>query len=354
MPVIHSRRSSKAGLPPGTLVHLGRHIGDKATITVINYNSDTFRKATTTDVEECFAFIDPAMTTWINVDAISDPKIVESIGTHFGLHSLLLEDVMSTDQRPKMDDYEDYLYIVLNRLLYDMDSQSVDSDQVSFVLGRDYLITFLERPSHVFNPVIERMQVDKSRERKNGPDYLLYALMDVIVDNYFAIIEKGDDMLEDLESKLVAGERIQTLKTIQKMKKQLITVRKTIWPVREAIASIERNESNLISPSLSIYFRDLYDHSIHAFNNVEIMREMVSGSLEIYLSSVSNRLNEVMKVLAIISTIFMPLTFIAGVYGMNFKNIPEIESRYGYAGSLVLMGLVVIAMVIFFKKKKWF
>ncbi|MHB8110320.1 MAG: magnesium/cobalt transporter CorA [Syntrophorhabdaceae bacterium] len=354
MPVLHSRRSSKAGLPPGTLLHLGRHFFEKATLTVVNYNDEIFRMDKTSNVEECFALIDTSMKTWINVDAISDAKTMEAIGEHFGLHPLMLEDIMNTDQRPKMDDYEDYLFVVLKGLLINVESQSLDADQISFVLGRNYIISFLERPSEVFRPVIERLQIDRSRIRKNGPDYLLYSLMDIIVDNYFAIIEKGSDLLEDLEVKLLAGTRTETLNMILKMKKDMIVARKTIWPVREVLSSLDRNESELISPSLLIYFRDIYDHSVHAIDNIENLREMLSGMLDIYLSSISNRLNEVMKVLTIISTIFMPLTFIAGVYGMNFKNMPEIQSQYGYAASLVLMGFVVITLLIFFKRKKWF
>jgi len=348
------RHSSKAGLPPGTLVHLGRHVAEKATITVINYNEDTYRVKETTSTDECFSLIDPSMATWINVDAVSDPRTVEAIGKHFGLHPLLLEDVMNTDQRPKIDNYEDHLFLVLKMILINVDTRAPEADQVSFVLGRNYLISFLERPSEVFLPAVDRLQDVRSRIRKNGPDYLLYTLVDVIVDNYFAIIDKGSEILEELETRVIAGARTDTLVDIQKRKRDFMFLRKSIAPLRDVLLAIERNDTDLISPSLMVFFRDIADHSIRVIDNIETSREMLSGMLDIYLSSVSNRLNEVMKVLTVISTIFMPLTFIAGVYGMNFHNMPEIGWPYGYYASLVLMAFVVITMLIFFKRKKWF
>ena len=354
MPERDPRHSSKAGLPPGTLVHLGRHVAEKATITVINYNEDTYRVKETTSTDECFSLIDPSMVTWINVDAVSDPQTVEAIGKHFGLHPLLLEDVMNTDQRPKMDNYDDYLFLVLKMIMINVDTRAPEADQVSFVLGRNYLISFLERPSEVFLSAVERLQAERSRIRKNGPDYLLYTLVDVIVDNYFAIIDKGSEILEELEARVIRGVRTETLIDIQRRKRDFMFLRKSISPLRDVLLAIERNDTDLISPSLMVFFRDIADHSIRVIDNIETSREMLSGMLDIYLSSVSNRLNEVMKVLTVISTIFMPLTFIAGVYGMNFHNMPEIGWPYGYYASLVLMALVVITMLIFFKRKKWF
>ena len=228
-----SRRSVKAGLPPGTLVHLGRHVAEKAAITVVNYDEDNLRVTEASTVEECVKLIDPSMVTWINIDAISDAKTVEAVGSHFGLHPLVMEDIMNTDQRPKLDDYEDYLFIVLKILLVNVDSRSLESDQVSFVLGKNYIVTFLERRSELFDPVMDRLKIEKSRIRKNGPDYLLYSLIDAIVDSYFAIIEAGSDVLEDLETRVVSGSRVETLNSIQRMKKELIFLRKTIWPLRD-------------------------------------------------------------------------------------------------------------------------
>ncbi len=353
MPVTHTRRSSKAGLPPGTLVHLGRHAAEKAAFTVVNYNEDSFRIRETSSVEECFSFMDPSMTTWVNVDAVSDAKTVEAFGSHFDLHPLLLEDIMNTDQRPKMDDYEDHLFLVLKMILINIDTRAPEADQISFVLGRSYLITFLERPSDVFLPAVERLQIDKSRIRRNGPDYLLYTLVDIIVDDYFAIIDKGSEILEDLEGRVITGVRTETLIDIQKRKRDFIFLRKSISPLRDVLLTIERNDTDLIAPSLMIFFRDIADHSMRVIDGIETSREMLSGMLDIYLSSISNRLNEVMKVLTIISTIFMPLTFIAGVYGMNFEHLPEKDWYYGYYFCLGLMASVVIIMMVFFRRKKW-
>ncbi len=354
MPERNARRSSKAGLPPGTLVHLGRHVAEKATLTIISYSKDTCRVRETTSLEECFAFIDPSMVTWINIDAVNDAKTVEAIGKHFNLHPLLLEDIMNTGQRPKMDEYEDHLFLVLKMLLINVDTRSPEADQISFVLGRNYLVTFLERQSDVFLPAKERLQTESSRIRKSGPDYLLYTLVDIIVDNYFAIIDKGSEILDELESKVIAGAQRETLIEIQKRKRDFIFLRKSISPLRDVLLALQRKDTSLVSPSLIIFFRDIGDQSVHVIDSIETAREMLSGMLDIYLSSVSNRLNEVMKVLTIISTIFIPLTFIAGVYGMNFHNMPEIGWPYGYYASLVLMAFVVITMLIFFRKKKWF
>ncbi|NLT23391.1 MAG: magnesium/cobalt transporter CorA [Syntrophorhabdus sp.] len=349
-----SRRSAKAGLPPGSLVHVGKHAAGKATITVVTYGEGEFRVKEASSVEECFSLIDPSGVTWVNVDGINDAKTVEAIGSRFNLHPLLLEDVMNTEQRPKMEDYDNLLFLVLRVLFPDNGAGRIGSDQISFVLGDRYLISFQERKTDLFKAVIDRLQMGKSRIRKSGADYLLYSLIDVIVDNYFVILELIGDNVEEMEVRLISGGRVETLAAIQRMKKDLIYLRRSVWPLREALSGLERGESRLISGGLHVFFRDIYDHTIHAIDTIESLRDMLSGMLDIYLSSVSNRLNQVMKVLTIISTIFIPLTFIAGVYGMNFKNIPEIGWEYGYPASLALMVLVSLAMLYYFKKKKWF
>lgn len=321
---------------------------------MVNYSDEDFRIKEATSVEECFSLIDASMVTWINVDDISDARTIEAIGSHFNLHPLLLEDVMNADQRPKMDDYDNHLFLVLKVLFIDPKLGRIESDQVSFVLGEKYLISFQERHSDLFNSILDRLRMGKSRVRRSKADYLLYSLIDIIVDNYFVVLETIGDTVEDVEAKLVSGPTAQTLGGIQRMKKDLIYLRKSVWPLREVLSSLERGESELISDTLRVYFRDIYDHSIHAIDTIETLRDMLSGMLDIYLSSVSNRLNQVMKVLTIISTIFIPLTFIAGVYGMNFKNIPEIGWAYGYPSVILLMILVTLAMLYYFKKKRWF
>jgi len=349
-----SRRSAKAGLPPGSLVHVGKHAAGKATITVATYDAGEFRIKESSSVEECFSLVDPSRVTWINVDGISDAKTVEAIGTHFNLHPLLMEDVMNTDQRPKMEDYDNLLFLVVRVLSPGNGTGGIEAEQSSFVLGDRCLISFQERKTDLFKGVIDRLQMVRSRVRKSGADYLLYSLIDVVVDNYFVILERMGDNVEEIETKLISGGRVETLNALQKMKKDLIYLRRSVWPLREVLSGLERGESRLISGTLHVFFRDIYDHTIHAIDTIETLRDMLSGMLDIYLSSVSNRLNQVMKVLTIISTIFIPLTFIAGVYGMNFKNMPEIGWPYGYPAVVVLMVLVSLAMLYYFKKKKWF
>jgi len=265
-----------------------------------------------------------------------------------------MEDVMNTDQRPKMEDYDNLLFLVVRVLSPGNGTGGIESEQSSFVLGDRCLISFQERKTDLFKGVIDRLQMVRSRVRKSGADYLLYSLIDVVVDNYFVILERMGDNVEEIETKLISGGRVETLNALQKMKKDLIYLRRSVWPLREVLSGLERGESRLISGTLHVFFRDIYDHTIHAIDTIETLRDMLSGMLDIYLSSVSNRLNQVMKVLTIISTIFIPLTFIAGVYGMNFKNMPEIGWPYGYPAVVVLMVLVSLAMLYYFKKKKWF
>ncbi len=305
-------------------------------------------------VEECFSFRDKPTVTWINVEGIHEVKVVEKLGSCFGLHPLVLEDILNTDQRPKMEVYGDYLYIVL-KMLYDGDeNRPVEGEQVSLILGSNFVISFQEgKEGDVFNPVRERIRGGKGVIRKMGSDYLVYSLIDIIVDHYFLILERLGEKIEVLEEELVAHPTTTTLQEIQKFKNQMTYVRRMVWPLREVISCLGRKESTLVKETTEIYLRDVYDHVVQAMDTIEVYREMLSGMLDIYLSSVSNRLNSVMKVLTIIATIFMPLTFIAGIYGMNFKHMPELEWRWGYPAVWLIVVIIGISMMIYFKKKKW-
>jgi magnesium transporter len=289
----------------------------------------------------------------MNVDGLHQVEILEKLGECYGLHPLVLEDILNTDQRPKMEDYGEYIYIVLKALDYNDKSNEIETEQISLILGSNFVFSFQEREGDTFDPIRERIKTGKGRIRRMGADYLAYALLDSIIDNYFIILEKLGEKIELLEEKLVTQPAPETLRTIHYLKREMIFLRKAVWPLREVINGLERGESSLIKESTRVYLRDVYDHTIQTIDTIETHRDMVSGMLDIYLSSVSNRLNSVMKVLTIIATIFMPLTFLAGVYGMNFKYMPELEWRWGYPFIWLIMVGIGVLMLIFFRKKKW-
>jgi magnesium transporter len=347
------KRSEKTGLPPGTLVHIGEKKAETPKITIMDYDETHFQEKEIKTIEECFLFKDTPTVTWINIDSLHQVEILEKLGECYGFHPLVLEDILNTDQRPKMEDYGEYLYIVLRILNYNDKSGEIESEQISLILGPNFIISFQEKEGTVFNPVRERIRNGKGRIRKMGPDYLAYALLDVIVDNYFVIMEKLGEKIEFLEEELVTQPGPETLQTIHHLKREMIFFRKAVWPLREVIGSLERGESPLVKGTSRVYLRDVYDHTIQVIDTIETFRDMVSGMLDIYLSSISNRLNAVMKVLTIIATIFMPLTFIAGIYGMNFKYMPELEWRWGYLMFWLIMIGIGAFMLIYFKKKRW-
>jgi magnesium transporter len=350
------KRSGKAGLSPGTLVYIGDKRASPVVVKVMDYTEQNYVEKTVKNVDECFQFKDTPSTSWINVDGIHEMGIVEKIGKHYDIHPLILEDIVNTGQRPKIEDFGDYIFIVMNILTYDEKTKDLDAEQVSFILREDCLITFKESngKNDVFEEVRVRIRNGKGRVRRMGTDYLAYTLIDSIVDNYFTILEKMGEDIDSLEDTLISNSNIKCLKDINKLKKELLFVRKAIWPLREVLGSLERSESSLIKKKTKIYLKDVYDHIIQVIDMVEALRDILSEMIDIYLSSISNTLPEVMKVLTIISTIFIPLTFLAGVYGMNFKFMPELEHPFGYPAILLLMGLVAVAMLVYFKLKKWF
>lgn len=345
--------TEKVGLPPGTLVHVGERKTGKVKIIIIDYDPENYQEKEVERIEECFPFKDKPTITWINIDGLQEVGIIEKIGAHFGIHPLILEDILHTRQRPKAEDLGDYLFIVLKMIYHNENEDETIGEQVSLILGQNYVISFQEREGDIFNPIRERIRNSKGRIRKGGADYLAHALVDAVVDHYFVILEKLGEKIESLEDELVTNPTPETLQIIHTLKRDLIFLRKSVWPLREVINALERGESPLITESTGIYLRDVYDHTIQVIETMETFRDMVSGMLDIYLSSVSNRMNEVMKVLTIIATIFIPLTFIAGIYGMNFKFMPELEWHWGYPTALVIMLILVGFMVMYFRKKKW-
>ena len=344
---------SRSGLSPGTLVHVGDRRVDKAKITVIDYDAETVTEKEVEAIDECFRFRETSSVTWINVDGIHDPAVIESLGTYFGIHSLILEDIMNTSQRPKFEDLGDYAYIVLKMIEYPPQKAEITIEQMSVVLGKNFVLSFQERPGDTFEPVRDRIRKGKGRIRKQGADYLAYALLDAIVDDYFVVLEQLGEQIEGLEDELISDPRKAILNKIHGLKREMIFLRKSVWPLREVVSRMERAESSLIRKTTGIFLRDVYDHTIQVIDNVETFRDMLSGMLDMYLSSVSNRMNEVMKFLTIIGTIFIPLTFLAGVYGMNFKVMPELGWRGGY---FILWGVMIaigVSLIFYFRRKKW-
>ncbi len=354
MAAVIKKRSKKAGLPPGTLVHIGEQRAEASKITVMSYHDTQFHEAELKTVEECFPYKDNPSVTWINIDGIHQNEILEKLSGHFGFHPLVMEDIMNTDQRPKMEDYTDYLYIVMKMLYYSGEEKKISTEQISLIVTPHIVISFQEGlVGDVFAPLRERLRNDKGRIRKMGADYLAYSLLDAVVDSYFMILEKLGEQIELLEDELIGNPVTETLHEIHYLKREMIFLRKAVWPLREVAGQMMRGESPLIHDSMKIYLRDVYDHTIHVIDTIETLRDMVTGMLDIYLSSVSNRLNAVMKVLTIIATIFIPLTFIVGVYGMNFKYMPELEWHYGYPLLWLIMIVIGVSMLIFFKKRNW-
>jgi magnesium transporter len=347
------KRSVKTGLPPGSLVFVGDKMAGESKITVIEYDESQFREKSLKTVNECFTFKNKPSTTWIDVQLVHQTEITERLGECYGFHPLVLEDILNTDQRPKMEDFGNYLYIVLRMLSCNGNNSAIDSEQISLILGPNYVISFQEKEADVFNPVRDWIRAGKGRIRKAGADYLAYCLLDAIVDNYFIVLEKHGERIEILEEQLIANPKPATLQAIHSLKRDMIFLRRSVWPLREVIAALEREGTSLISDSTRLYLRDVYDHTIQVIDALETFRDMLSGMLDIYLSSVSNRLNEVMKVLTIIATVFIPLTFIVGIYGMNFKYMPELEWHWGYPAVLLLMLVISLFMVAFFRRKKW-
>ena len=353
MPKLYRKRQKQAGLPPGTLVYAGDKRIEKAKISIIDYDEKKFQETEIAELEQCFPFKDEPTVTWINIDGIHDVELVEKLGTHFGVHPLVLEDIVSVGQRPKMEDFEDYIFIILKMISFEDTTGDLNAEQVSLLVGRSFVISFQEHEGDVFEPVRERLRNKKGRIIKAGADYLAYALIDIIVDNYFTVLEKIGDRMESMDDKIVGNPVPETLQEIRALKREMIFLRKSVWPLREVISSLERLESKLMHKTTRIYLRDVYDHTIQVIDTIEALRDMVSGHLDIYMSSISNKMNEVMKVLTIIATIFIPLTFIAGIYGMNLEFMPELKVPWAYPAVWGVMAAVTMGMLAYFRRKRW-
>ncbi len=349
-------RTKKVGLPPGTLVHVGEERTGPVRITILDYDQDQLQEFCVTSIDQCLNFKAKQSTTWIDVVGVHRPEVIEKIGDCFDIHPLVLEDIVHTEQRPKMEDYDDYIFIVLKMLASvetDDGEEEIRSEQVSLIVGRGFVISFQEAEGDVFDPVRDRIRKAKGKIRRKGADYLAYALIDAVVDNYFLILEDVGEDLEVLEDELVAKPGPGTSKEIHDMKRDMIFLRKSVWPLREVISRLSRGESELFEESTNLYLRDVYDHIVQVIDTIETYRDILSGMLDINLSSISNRMNEVMKVLTIIATIFIPLTLVAGIYGMNFDYMPELRWHWGYPAVLLFMLVTGLLMVLYFRRRGW-
>lgn len=344
----------KRDQPPGKLIYVGDEKNEPVKIQVIDFNVGAFEEKEFTDPKECFVYKEKSTNTWINVTGIHEPEILQQIGEHYGISSLVLEDIMNTNARPKVDDDKNYLFIILKMIDFDEEKQMITNEQVSLVLGSNYLISFQENEKDLFDKIRERLKLDTTRLRALGTDYLAYSIMDKIIDNYFFISEKMGDFLEDMEEEVTENPRNDFIQRLNELKQSNIYLRKSVWPLREVINFLLRGESKQIKTETLPYFRDLYDHTVQVIDTVETYRDLLSDIMDVYLSSISLKMNEVMKVLTIISTIFIPLTFIVGVYGMNFQFMPELNWKEGYYLIWGIMIFIAISMIIYFKRKKWF
>lgn len=346
-------RRKPVGSSPGTVMYVGEERTDPILITHIKYDP----QGVSGPVQVKPADVKPASgekaISWYTIDGVHDTETLRIIGENFQLHPLVIEDIANTGQRPKLEDFESYIFIAMKMITYDSEAKELVAEHVSIILGQGFVLAFLEDEGDVFEPIRARIQAGKGKIRKLGADYLAYALMDAVIDNYFEVLEDIGEQIEEVEDEVVHTPTVKTLHTVHSLKRELIFLRRAVWPMREIANSLLRDESDLVSNETRVYLRDLYDHTVHVMDTVETLRDIVAGMLDVYLSSVSNKLNQVMKVLTVMSSVFIPLTFVAGVYGMNFQYMPELQWRYGYPSVMGGMALVAAALLIAFRRRGW-
>ncbi len=347
------RRMKEPGLTPGTLVHTGVQKVDRVRTTYLDFDPSHVSEAEVDSVDACFPFKSSPTVSWVNVDGLHEVDLVRRLGEHFGWHPLLMEDIVGTSQRAKVEEYEDHLFVVLPMLRWDAEHNQVDQEQLSMVLGDRYLFTFQERAGDVFNPVRERIRSAKGRVRSRGADYLAYALMDAVVDSCFQVLEAIGDRTEALEEQLLADSGQSAMIQLHALKRELIAMRRAIWPMRDALAQVVRDEEDMFTPETEVFLRDVHDHAVQVVESVEVLRDVVSGAVDLHLSMMTTRTNEVMKVLTIMASIFIPLTFVVGIYGMNFDWMPELRVWWAYPTLLLAMAALAGGMVFYFRKKRW-
>ena len=349
------KQSVKTGLPPGTLVYIGDERKDKISITEFIYNEQNYSENKIKDISKYRVdTLSEASNVWVNVNGVYDVDIISKVGQKFNLHSLILEDVVNTNQRPKTEVFTNSIFTTIKMFYTNHTTGKITWEHLSIILGKNNVVTFQEKPGDVFDVIRERIRSKAGKVRSMKADYLYFALFDAVIDNYFVVLEKMGEKIESIEQEIISNSKNHMAKNIYDIKKELNFLKKSCWPVRESLNLLLREENALISKEINMYLRDLYDHIIQVIDIIETYRDNLSGLMDIYLSLTGNRMNSIMKVLTIISTMFIPLSFLAGLYGMNFKVMPELQYKYGYFILLGVMAAIVSGMLYFFKKKKWF
>lgn len=352
----HKRKgtSSKIGLPPGSFIHIGEKKIENTKVSLVEFNAEKCSVLELKAVEEIMPYINTPEVTWISICGLHDTDVIKQIGEKFDIHPLVIEDILNTETRPKIEITEKYIFVAIKLLNYNDVERNIESEQVSFILGKDFVFSFLEKSDNIFNPIKERITKQLGRVRKNKSDYLFYALMDIAIDQYFLVLDHLEAEIESLDDIVINNFDTTHIERIYKLKTQLLMTRRTILPLREIFTELLREEPELIGESIKPYLKDLLDHTMHITETIDLQREISTGLMETYLSMMSNKMNEVMKVLTIISTIFIPLTFIVGIYGMNFPNMPEMEWPWAYSAVWGVMISATLFMLLYFKRKKWF
>lgn len=355
MKVKKKKKSYKAtNLPPGTIAYRGKKQSTETNIEIINYSKEEYKNFNTSSVEDAFNFKGNDHVTWININGLNNVADIETLGLHYNLHPLTLEDLVNTGQRPKLEEFENYMFVVF-KMLFIKNDDEIHYEHLSLIIGEDYVLTFQESDGDVFNDLRERLNSAKGRIRTRGSDYLMYAILDAVVDNYFTVIEVLGDKVEELEGYLFQSKDAddRTPGQIQELKQEILRMRRSIYPLREVISRMEKTDCTFIEEQTHSFLRDLYDHIIQVSESIDLYREMIWSLMDMYMTIISNKMNEIMKVLTIIATIFIPLTFIAGIYGMNFKNMPELNSENGYYILIGAMFVIFIFMLLYFRRKRW-
>lgn len=352
--LFRNNTSRKVGLPPGSVLYTGSKSAEEPVqLEVFRYNTEGLQEIEPKDYQNLHELKKEGSTFWLNVEGIHRPEMVESICKQFGIHPLTIEDIVSPDQRPKAEEVEGYVYMVLKMMEYNTENHTIEQEQVSFLLGDGFVITFQERPGDIFGGVRQRLRAGRGRIRGRGADYLMYALVDAVVDSYFIILEQLGDYIGELEENMLVGADKESFDMVYHIKREMLALRRSTWPLREVVYKLEREGFAQITSDTRVFLRDVYDHMIQVIDTVETYRDLLSGMIDLYHSTIGSRTNEVMRVLTVISTIFIPLTFIVGVYGMNFAVMPELHWRYGYFATWGVMGMIALLQIWYFRRKNW-